>query len=130
MITDIKTRIRSALLANTDLVELLGNDKNGNVPIYQLVAGDPEKFPRITFFEVDNRDSEFADDQSIASQIVVQIDVWNKGSTSAIAEQVDKTMKGLGFFRSSAPDFYEEDIKVFHKAMRFRTVFQNTKKEL
>ncbi len=125
MITDIKTRIRSALLVNTDLVELLGKDKHGNVPIYQLRAGDPEKFPRITFFEVDNRDNEFADDQPIASQIVVQIDVWNTASTSAIAGQVNKTMKALGFTRSSAPDFYEEDTKVFHKAMRFRTTLQN-----
>lgn len=126
MITNVKTLVRSALLANSDLLALLGDDKDGHVPIYQLAAGDTSKYPRITFFEVDNRDRDFADDQSIASLVVVQIDIWSKGSTSAIAGEVDKTMKALGFTRSSATDFYEEDTKVFHKAMRFRTVLQET----
>lgn len=126
MITDVKAQVRSALLANSDLLALLGKDRFGNDPIYQLRAADPEKFPRITFFEVDNRDRDFADDQSIASLVVVQIDVWSKGSTSVIAGQVDKTMKSLGFTRSSAPDFLEDDTGVYHKAMRFRTVLQET----
>jgi hypothetical protein len=115
--------VRSALLENAELLSHLGKDKYGNVPIYQLAAGDPAKFPRITFFEVDNNDSEFADDKPIGSTVVVQIDVWNQGgSTSAISGEVDKTMKMLGFFRSSGPDFYEDDTKVFHKALRYRTV--------
>lgn len=126
MITDVKAQVRSALLANSDLLALLGKDRFGNDPIYQLRAADPEKFPRITFFEVDNRDRDFADDRSIASLVVVQIDVWSKGSTSVIAGQVDKTMKSLGFTRSSSPDFYEEETKIFHKAMRFRTVLPET----
>lgn len=126
MITDVKAQVRSALLANSDLLALLGKDRFGNDPIYQLRAADPEKFPRITFFEVDNRDRYFADDRSIASLVVVQIDVWSKGSTSVIAGEVDKTMKVLGFTRSSSPDFYEEETKIFHKAMRFRTVLPET----
>lgn len=126
MITDVKAQVRSALLANSDLLALLGKDRFGNDPIYQLRAADPEKFPRITFFEVDNRDRDFADDRSIASLVVVQIDVWSKGSTSVIAGEVDKTMKALGFTRSSSPDFYEEETKIFHKAMRFRTVLPET----
>lgn len=126
MITDVKAQVRSALLTNSDLLALLGKDRFGNDPIYQLRAADPEKFPRITFFEVDNRDRDFADDRSIASLVVVQIDVWSKGSTSVIAGQVDKTMKSLGFTRSSAPDFLEDDTGVYHKAMRFRTVLQET----
>lgn len=122
MITDVKVQVRSALLANSDLLSLLGKDRFGNDPIYQSKAADPEKFPRITFFEVDNSDAKFSDDHSIASLVVVQIDIWSKGSTSAIAGQVDTTMKALGYMRSSSPDFYEDDIGVYHKAMRFRTI--------
>jgi hypothetical protein len=119
MITDVKVTVRNALLANAALVALLGGKR-----IYQLSTSNATEYPRITFFEVVNRDSEFADDQSIASEIVMQIDVWSKGSTSAIAKEIDKTMKELGYFRMSAPDFYEEDTKVYHKAMRFRNTIE------
>lgn len=117
MITDVKVTVRNALIANADLVALLGGQR-----IYQMSAPIATEYPRITFFEVVNRDSEFADDTPIASEIVAQIDVWSKGSTSAIAGEVDITMKELGYVRSSAPDFYEDDTKVYHKAMRYRGV--------
>lgn len=119
MITDVKVTVLAALLANAALIVLLGGQR-----IYQLSAPIATEYPRITFFEVVNRDSEFADNQPIASEIVMQIDVWSNGSTSAIAKEVDKTMKGLGYFRMSAPDFYEEDTKVYHKAMRFRNTIE------
>lgn len=124
MITDIKTQVRSALLANEALVSLIGKDKDGNVKIYQLAAPYADDYPRITFFEVDNRDSEFADDMPYASDIIVQIDVWSRGSTSALAGEVDRTMKALGYSRSNAPDFYEPDTQIFHKPMRYRNTIQ------
>lgn len=119
MITDIKSEVRTALLSNAALILLLGGER-----IYQLAAPRAEEFPRITFFEIDNSDSEFADDEAYAADVSLQIDVWHKESTSAIAGEVDKTMKELGWSRTSAPDLYEQDIKVFHKAMRYRSQFE------
>lgn len=118
MRTDVKTEIRTALIGNVALLTLLGGER-----IYQLAAPDAEEFPRITFFELDNTDSEFADDQAYASDVRVQIDVWHKGSTSAISGEVDKTMKQQGWSRTSAPDYYESDTKVYHKALRYRRAF-------
>lgn len=119
MKTDIKTGIRTALLNNAALVSLLGGQR-----VYQLAAPDATEFPRITFFEVDNRDAAFADDQAIMADVIVQIDIWSKGSTSALAGEVDKTMKAQGWSRTSAPDLYEEDTKVYHKAARYRRQFE------
>jgi hypothetical protein len=116
MRTDVKTDLRTALLANAALVSLLGGDR-----VYQLVAPNATEFPRITFFELNNSDSAYADNTAYMADISVQIDVWSKGSTSAIAGEVDKTMKANGWTRTSAGDFYEEDTKVFHKALRYRT---------
>lgn len=119
MKTDIKTEVRTALLNNVALVSLLGGQR-----VYQLAAPDAMEFPRITFFEVDNRDAAFADDKPIMADAIVQIDIWSKGSTSAIAGEVDRTMKEQGWSRTSAPDFYEEDTKVYHKAARYRRQFE------
>ncbi|WP_051570333.1 tail completion protein gp17 [Paenibacillus ehimensis] len=119
MIIDIKTEIRQALLNNAALVSLLGGPR-----VYQLAAPRADEYPRITFFEVTNYDSEFADDGAYASDVTVQIDVWAKDSTSTIAAEIDVTMKGLGYFRTSGADLYEDDTKVYHKALRYRTQIQ------
>lgn len=123
MITDIKAQVRTALLENDELVSMVGNDKDGNVKIYQLATPYADDYPRITFSEIDNRDTHYADDEPYASQVIVQIDVWSRDSTSAMAGQVDKTMKELGYVRTSAIDFYESGPEIYHKAMRYRNSF-------
>lgn len=116
MITDAKTKVRASLLENIDLTSLLGGQR-----VYQLVAPKADEFPRITFFEVDNRDSDFADDEAYASSITMQIDIWSKGSTSAISGLVDKTMKEQSWGRTLSSDQYEKDTQVYHKVLRYRT---------
>lgn len=122
MITDLKAQLRSALIANADLVSLVGEDRDGN-PKIQMVASYADDYPRVSYFEVTNFDSDFSDDNSFASEVVMQIDVWHKESTSAISGEVDKTMKQLGYTRSSAQDLYEDDTGVHHKALRYRNKF-------
>jgi hypothetical protein len=122
--TDIKVEVRSSLLANVQLVALLGGITSTNQRIYQLAAPNADEFPRITFFELDNVSSAFADDTAYAADVSIQVDIWSKGSTSAIAGEVDQTMKAFGFARTSGADLYETDTKVYHKAMRYRAQFE------
>lgn len=119
MKTDIKAEIRTSLLANAQLVTLLEGQR-----VYQLTAPNADEFPRITFFEIDNTDTAFADDIAYAADVLVQVDVWSRGSTSAIAGEVDKAMKELGYSRTGAPDLYEPDTRIYHKAMRYRRQFE------
>ncbi|MFT9848516.1 DUF3168 domain-containing protein [Aneurinibacillus sp. REN35] len=113
---NIKPKIVQALESNQALVSLLGGKR-----VYQLTAPNPNEFPRITFFEMNNIDDRFADDQAFSSEIRVQIDVWSKKSTSDIASEVDKTMKAIDFKRTASADLYEDDTQVFHKGMRYKT---------
>ncbi|WDU84209.1 tail completion protein gp17 [Caloramator sp. Dgby_cultured_2] len=111
---NIKTTIVNSLKSNSNLINLLGGQR-----IYFQVAPNPNEFPRITYFEIDNFGSLYADDEEKASEIHVQIDIWHKSNTTAIADEVDKTMKNIGFGRTSAADLYEEDTQVYHKALRY-----------
>jgi len=113
---DVKPEILGTLKNNPALTTFLGGQR-----IYQLVAPNADEFPRITFFEMSNFGSQYADDTESASEILVQVDVWSKGSTSKIAPEVDRTMKQIGFKRTSTADLYEDDTKIFHKAMRYTT---------
>jgi len=112
-----KPEILTALEGNTALTGLLGGKR-----IYFMKAPHADEFPRITFFEIDNIGALYADDQELGSTIYVQLDIWSKGSTSTIAEEVDETMKTLGYGRSAAADLFEQDTLIFHKAMRYKTL--------
>lgn len=114
---NIKPKIVQALESNQALVSLLGGKR-----VYQLVAPNPDEFPRITFFEMDNIDDRFADDEAISSEIRIQIDIWSKKSIPKIADEVDKTMKSLGFRRTASADLYEAEERIYHKGMRYKTI--------
>ncbi|TDQ39236.1 DUF3168 domain-containing protein [Aureibacillus halotolerans] len=107
-----KTEMSKALRAN----EVLFNLVDGRI----FAASELHDYPSVTYFEVTNFDSQYSEDAPYASDITMQVDVWSEGSTTDIAVQVDKTMKQLGFFRSSASDLYEEDTRIYHKAMRYK----------
>jgi len=113
---NVKPEVLTALEGNADLLALLGGPH-----IYQLKA--PEGLSKyITLFELTNFDSAWADGTAFTAEIHLQMDVWVKGaSTSPIAAEVDKTMKALGFKRTGSADLYEDDTKIFHKALRYVT---------
>jgi hypothetical protein len=113
---NLKPTILQALESNPVLFSLLGGQR-----IYQMVAPTPDEYPRITFFEVTNFDSTFADDIALTSDILIQIDIWHRSSTTSIAKEVNRIMKQLHFKRTSATDLYEDNIQVFHKALRYVT---------
>src|SRR5690606_7098050 len=112
---DLKPEILQALRGNSALVTLLGGAK---VWPETVPEGTPD--PYVTFFELANVDDQYADDKAYASEIHFQVDVWSKGNTTAIAQEVNKTMETLGFYRTGAVDLYEDDTKTYHKALRYK----------
>lgn len=114
---DLKPVIYQALTQDEELVTLLGGPH-----IYQLTAPDATVYPRVTFFELDNVDSDYADDAPMAASVSVQVDVWSKGSFADIVQRVNAVMESLGFVRYYATDLYEADTGVYHKALRYQAV--------
>lgn len=115
---DMKSNVFAALKANAALITLLGS----GIRISKTQAPNTDVFPRITLFEISNEDSLYLDDAAYASEIGLQIDIWQMTeNTFPIAAQVDLTMKSLRFKRIGSQDLFEEDTKVFHKALRYRT---------
>lgn len=111
---NLKPTILEALKDNPTLTTLLAGPK-----IYFQIAPQGVNAPYVTFYELTNFDSHYADDTAIASEIHIQISIFSPASTTQITEQVDNTMKSIGFTRTSATDLYEGDTKLYHKALRF-----------
>jgi hypothetical protein len=113
MIT-MKSVIRTALINDVALVKLLGGQR-----VYAIRAPNAEEYPRITYFEMTNFDANHADDQAYSSRMVYQIDVWSKNNPDPIAIEVDRVMKSISFSRAGAADLYEDDVQVYHRALRY-----------
>lgn len=117
---NVRPLVVGALKGNQALIDLLGGPW-----VYHLKAPNAATFPRITYFELNNYDSDYADDTSIASRVHMQVSIWTKkaGEIPTIGAEVDKTMTSIGFTRSSATELYEDDIEVFHLALRYGAKF-------
>lgn len=109
---NIKAAVLTALQTATALSTIQG--------FYFFHPPDFTTLPVLSYFEVDNIPNLFADDQEIGSEIIFQIDLWGKTSLSNLALAVDSAMATLDFTRSSAQDLYEQQERIYHKAMRFR----------
>lgn len=73
----------------------------------------------ITFFNYLEQGEQYADNEEKATGFYIQVDVWSKNDYTELVEKVKNAMRAAGFMRTSAADLFEDDIKVYHKAMRF-----------
>ncbi|HFK1431593.1 TPA: hypothetical protein ACGXNJ_001595 [Bacillus cereus] len=114
---DLMKEIKQGLENNKELVDLLGGKRIGH-----LIFNGDKNNPYITFSEVNNQDGDSADDRAYNSDLLYQIDIWSKKPiTNKYKTEVDRVMKSIGFSRFSTADLYEEDTKIYHYGMRYRT---------
>lgn len=114
---DLKSQVYQVLANDQELITLLGGKR-----VYQIAASDATVYPRVTFFELDNVDADYADDAPMSARVSIQVDVWSKGNYSAIVQRVNELMESIGFVRYYSTDLYETDTGVYHKALRYQAV--------
>lgn len=79
----------------------------------------PSTFPSITYFFYNEYGQEFGDGEEIGTNYSLQVDIWSKNDFTELTEQVKNKLEESGFYRISANEFYEDDVKVYHKVLRF-----------
>lgn len=114
---NVKPLVVEALENNETLVSLLGGKK-----VFFMTTSEDTKLPYITYHEIVNVDDTYYDNEAYSSEIQLVINIWSDGSTTTIAQEVDKTMKSLGFKRLSAVDLYHKETDIFQKNMRYGTI--------
>lgn len=81
---------------------------------------DWSKLPHISFYEVGNS-NHLTFRSSPLTDVSIQVDVWCKGSTGALAAQVDEKLSSLGLRRQFAADVPDPS-GIKHKTMRYRGI--------
>jgi hypothetical protein len=88
------------------------------VPVsFQKYSGKENTY--ITFFNYLEQGEQYADNEEKVTGYYIQVDVWGKNDYTELVEKVKDQMRAAGFIRTSAADLFEEDTKIYHKAMRF-----------
>jgi len=118
-VVNIKDYLVSTLTGNAELMALINGEGNLHYGIPPVDA----TFPCLSYYEISNVPRLLGDDKELASEIVVQVDVWNEeGSTSDIALKVNEVLQNAGFRRTQAQDLDQEGQSpvIRRKAMRFK----------
>lgn len=101
---------------NQEVLQALGDV---GVPVqFQHYSGTVD--PYITFFIYLDKPEQHADDEEIITGHYVQVDVWSKGDYTGLVNAVHQKMLAAGFIKKAYYDLYEQDLKIYHKAMRFQ----------
>lgn len=77
------------------------------------------KDTHITFFQFLEKNEEFCDDEEIQTGHYIQVDIWSKENVENLKKKVKSALKEADFSFQEGQDFFENDTKIYHKAMRF-----------
>ena len=100
---------------NEDVIKAL---EDIGVPVsFQTYTGKADSY--ITFFTYLEKSEQHADDKETITGYYVQVDVWSKGDYTELVDTVHGKMLEAGFRKQGFYDFYEDDLKIYHQAMRF-----------
>jgi len=88
------------------------------IPVaFQKYSGKAETY--ITFHEYLSSGEEYEDDEESLTAHYVQVDVWSKADYTAVVKNIKDLLLKAGFKRLNEADLYEDDVKIYHKGLKF-----------
>ena len=109
---NIKQRLRQ-VLSDTEILALTADAK-----VYFIHANNARP-PYVEYEIADEYGVFHAEGKERAASYLVQVDIFSEGDYTALEDKIKERMISAGFVRDSAADMYEEDTRLYHKAMRF-----------
>lgn len=95
-------------------------------PVAYFFPQDASVFPRITFYESNNREYGQAEGREFVTEVEYTIDLWatTPEKTAEMAQAVDLALAALRLKRTFSYDLYEQDTRIHHKNMRYRALIR------
>ncbi|ADI00482.1 hypothetical protein [Salisediminibacterium selenitireducens] len=89
-----------------------------NVPVsFQTYQGNAKTY--VTFFQYMEQPSLHQDDAIGLSVHYIQIDLWSNGDYLDLDALIQTKMEKAGFRFLTGYDQYEQDVKMYHKSLRY-----------
>lgn len=107
----MKSKLRSDLM-DSRIKSLVSNN------IHFLHASSPTDL-YIEYEIYDKRYGDFSANKNTSITNFIQVDIFSKGDYTNVENMVEKVLTEKGYNFVNSADLYEENTKLFHKAMRF-----------
>lgn len=118
---DAQSELFRALRTDTELVSLAVGG------FHNLVADSDANFPRVVYSELNNTPTKHADGEEVKATVDFQVSIFTDSATSyketPMTKAIDRIMKSLHYKKYDSQPLYEEDTKLFHKALRYEKNF-------
>lgn len=91
-----------------------------------------DTFPRLTMFEMLNRNTEYADDKALMNTVDIRIDIWSrKNNLFELSAAVKECIEGAFTMCSVelVSDMYEDDTNIYHKPINVKIMMNKTEVE-
>jgi len=104
----------------TSIIEdILQPIKDSKIPVkHMFYEGSTD--PYVTYQFYNEYGEAFAENREIATTYSVQIDIFTRGETEDLDNQIMSFMTAAGWYRTYAMELYEPDTKLKHKIIRFQ----------
>ncbi|WP_160684691.1 hypothetical protein [Clostridium sp. C2-6-12] len=77
----------------------------------------------VTFTLISDNEDDYSDDEAESVDYLVQVDIWSKENMEDLKKTIKFTMKTIeNCTYSDGADLYEDDVKIYHKALRFNVL--------
>lgn len=119
------------LLANDPkIINETGHGKGGeHIYKYHIPEENREKPPLIRIHPISELPTEYADNEQLAWDCIVQIDVWDYSNARQIALKIHELMKTINFKQSTPTFEFDPDTYLVRDARRYRGILMSKLKD-
>lgn len=115
------------LLSNDqEIINLTGHGKGGeHIYKYHIPEENREKPPLIRIHPISELPAEYADNEQLAWDCIVQVDVWDYSNARQIALRIQELMKTINFKQSTPTFEFDPDTYLIRDGRRYRGVLMS-----
>lgn len=106
------------LINHQPLIDLIGSKEK--IFKYHVPEENRENPPIIRIYPISELPAEYADNQQLGWDCILQIDVWDGSNARKIALEINKLMKTVNFQQSTPTYEFDEDTYLLRDGRRYR----------
>ena len=73
----------------------------------------------IEYMFYNKKKTDFCSNKNLAYTHYIQVDIFSKGDFTTLEKAIEKVMEEKGYNFITSADMYEDDTKLYHKALRY-----------
>ncbi|MDT8717605.1 hypothetical protein IAI10_13110 [Clostridium sp. 19966] len=104
---------------NIELIDTALSNALDSIPVRYGWYDENINETHVTFILLNEDVEGYSDDEDEITGTEFQVDIWSRDNVEDLKKQIKKALKAIDCTFLQGQDQYEEDTKIYHKALRF-----------